>query len=642
MIRLQPARRERPAAKRGERGVVLVVVAVMSVVLVMIVALVIDLGAARQRRRSEQSAVDIAALASGYQLSGHGNRFVLSDPRAACTAAFNSIKKNLPEIPSASTLPCTNLPITGESPDCTDSTAMTTVTSAGASPYTVKVDYPVPADQITDSRFSTGVGAGDGVQCTRMRVSVTSLKPTFFAGVFGSGQFTVKASAVVKGSVDATHNGVPALLMLERTGCQVLTNSVGGAGNLGIIVRSVTSQEGGHAHVDTDASECGGNSSDYAIYATPLSGGGTSMSVVNGTATAGTITSYATTVGSARGGATYPGGLSMPVTAGPLVSRYAFDARYNPSTLPSVTNLHAAAYSAVNMTTAQAVTAGYTVVDCTADGSITGVKVFVNCPGVYSPTAAFFNQATDVVFNGQVSVGSGHTLNLFNANSVSIKGCAACTGSSYYSLNVSGGFYTNIGSQNVSSATCASRTGPGAGGTNTNTTVLALMNAPLVIAGQARLCQTTVYMGANSSSYTRQATTTGGSVNSPCSIALPCPIKTGAAPGGSYAISGDSTEWTAPNLSSNSPDESSPFEDLGLWSESSDLDQIKSGGVLSSGGIFFTPNSPVQFRSPASSSPKNAQFVARTLQLLQGTMDMEPVSSDAVPVPLAGQYGLIR
>jgi hypothetical protein len=107
-------------------------------------------------------------------------------------------------------------------------------------------------------------------------------------------------------------------------------------------------------------------------------------------------------------------------------------------------------------------------------------------------------------------------------------------------------------------------------------------------------------------------------------------------------VSGDYVEWTAPNQLSTVADAANPFEDLAYWSESSDLSEIKSGGVMRTAGIFFSPNASVAFRSPAIGSPRNAQFVARTLQLLQGTLTMQPVSSDAVRVPLPGGYGLIR
>jgi hypothetical protein len=290
------------------------------------------------------------------------------------------------------------------------------------------------------------------------------------------------------------------------------------------------------------------------------------------------------------------------------------------------------------MTPATAAAAGYAVVGCGADGAVPGAKVFVSCAD-FQPMAAVFPNATDVVFSGRVSVGGGRSLSLPWANRVSIRGCAGCTGSGYYALSVAGSFHLNIGSSALGSATCDDRQGPGAGGTTSNTSVLTTFGSPMVVSGQARLCQTTVYLGANTPTYVRQ-TVVSGPPN--CTGALPCPLAAGAAPGGSYQVSGNRVEWTAPNQLETVGNEDHPFEDLALWTESSDLSEVKSGGVMATAGIFFAPNAAVQFRSPATGSPRNAQFVARRLELLQGTLDMRPVTTDAVRVPLPGGYGLIR
>ncbi len=622
-----------------ERGVVTVLVALCLTTLLVLTAIVVDLGAARANNRSFQNVVDVSALAAGYQLSGHGNKLVIADPQAACTSAFRSILANLRTISTTATIPCSTLAATNEDPDCSSSTAMKTVTATGTGKFTISISYPVPDTVINDSALLNGAGINDGEACTRMKVSVSMTQVGAFSGIVGKKDISTGASAVVRGAIDNQNGAVPALLLLDRTSCQTVTNASNGNGNYGIIVRKVSATEGGHIHSDSDGSQCGGNSNDYVVYGASNSNGGTSITVENGSnGSLGAISTYATTKGSLRGGATYPSGISHPSTAGPVVSRLPFDRQFNRSNRPSITNLHAAAYTAVNYTVTQALAAGYTVVTCGDDGSISGAKIFVNCAN-YSPIAASFVNATTVVFQGQVTVAAGKTLNMPSANYVYVKGCATCTGSNYYSISVSGGLFLNIGNNSLANATCANRTGPGAGGSVANTSVLVTVGSPLLVAGQARLCQTTYYQAQNTPTYVRQATTSGPPN---CSPPLPCPISSGAAPGGSYTISGDNTDWTAPNQLTSVADANQPFEDLAYWSESSDLSQIKSGGVLYSAGIFFSPNAPVQFRSPASGSPRNAQFVARTLQLLQGTLDMKPVNSDAVRVPLAGGYGLIR
>jgi Flp pilus assembly protein TadG len=622
----------------SEKGTVVLITAAIMIVLLIMASIVVDLGSARAHRRRLQNVTDFAALAAGYALSGHANSTVTADPRGACTSAFRSIRSNLRTIPATATLACTTLAASADAPDCTGTTAMKTVTSSGAGAYTVQVSYPVPDSEIALSQYE-GIGFNDGEQCTRMRVKVSQDQSVAFAGVVGRTSLQPTASSVVRGGIDTQNGGVPALLSLERTGCQAVTNASNGSGNLGIIVRAVSTTQGGHVHSDSNGSECGTNSTAYTIYGASNSNGGTSITVGNGSnGVLGTISSYATASGSLRGASTYPTGISHPGTAGPVVGRQPFDRQFNPTARPAVANLHAAGWTAVARTGLQALAAGYTVVTCGADGTVSGTKIYVNCLN-YQPNNAFFNNAEEVVFNGQVTVGSGKTLNMPSVNRVYVRGCPSCTGGNYYSVSVAGGLYVNIGNNAIASATCDQRLGPGAGGSTTNTTVLATYGGPLQITGQARICQTTVYLGANTATYTRQATTSG---LPNCSGALPCPIKTGAAPGGSYAISGDYTDWTAPNQQSTVADASQPLEDIALWTESSDLSEIKSGGVLVSAGIFFTPNAQINFRSPASGTPRNAQFVSRTIQLLQGTLDMRPVSSDAVRVPLPGGYGLIR
>lgn len=630
-------RRVRAARADGDRGVVMIIVAVSLVALATIAALVIDLGYARQRKHGVQHAADLAALAAGYQLSGRGNAYLVSDPRRACTAALGSVKENLTDFASGATLACDSFPVTGVSPDCTDSTPMTTVSTTSAG-YTLRVDYPVPDAEIADAAFSGGIGTGDGVRCDRMKVSISQDKSTFLAGVAGIGHINVSGSAVVKGSVEATRKSTPALLMLERTGCQVLTNSSNGTNGSGIIVEAATTQEGGHAHVDTDGSECDANPTKtaYAVYGTPLSTGQPSIQVKDGSGTNGSITAYAVTAGSTRGGWIYPGGLSKPVTAGPIVSRQPVDNTYNLSPDPAISTLHASAYSAVNMPTASATANGYSVVDCTAKGPVTGTKVFVNCPIGYTGAGdVTFTEATDVVFNGPINMKSG-TMAFPVANRVYVK----ANSTAGITLGNGANFTLNLGT----ATDCSARQGPAAGGTTTNTSVLAVMGGPAapthaIETGNSslmRLCQTTVYLGSSAGTYSRFAATSGGN----CTVAAPCPVKSGAAPGSTYSIGG-TLQLYAPNQVTGQ-DASHPLDDLALWSESSDTDQAVNSGLIDAQGIMFTPNAPIQFQSPASATPHKAQIIARTLNLLQGTLDLNPVEGDSVAVPLPGSYGLIR
>ena len=622
----------------NERGAVIVLFTMALIALLVLSAIVVDLGLLRAERRQSQSSADLAALSAGAWLSGHNATTAMSRPRSACEAVLDAARANLENLPSGAAINCSALPLQGVSPSCTGSTTPVTVTATGTAPYTLRVTYPVPSSLISEPAFSGGVGVDDGGQCERMQVTIGYVQDSLFAGVLGIGSVDTEVSAVVRGGVEPGGDRVPALLLLERTGCRVLANSAGGAGNLGIIVGSPSATEGGSIHADTNASGCSGTSTDRAIYGSSLSGGGTSITVANSSGgTQGTISTYATTVGNPYDAAVFPGGISHAATPGDVISRQPVDNRYNPSTRTAITDLHAEARTRVLWSAATATSNGFTVLGCAdTNGTWTAAKVFVNC-AAWAPQDVRLPNATDLVASGRISVANNRLLFAPIVSRFYIRGCPTCSGGNFFALSVSGSLYVNTGSQAVGAATCDARTGPGAGGTTTNTTRLVMFGSPLDISGTAYLCQTTVYNATDTASYVRQASTSG-SPN--CSTDRPCPVS-GAAPGGTFAVSGY-THWTAPSQTTTAPSATHPLEDLALWSETSSLSEIKSGGVLLSSGVFFSPNARMEFRSPASGLPRDAQWIVRSFELLQGTLKLTPSPSNAVPIPSTGSFGLIR
>ena len=622
----------------SDRGAVLLLFALLLVALLGLSAIVVDLGLARVERRENQAAADLAALDAGVWLSGRAAATAAIRPRAACEAAFRSVTTNLEGLPSGSAIDCSPLPVIGANPACHNGSSPTTVTASGTAPFTVSVTYPVPSSAISVASFGGGVGVNDGTQCERMEVEVRHARETFFAGVLGFSEVETHASAVVRGGTVAGQDKVPAFLILARTQCRVLTNSAGGAGNLGIIVGAPTADQGGSIRTDTDTSQCGGNSTDYGIFGDPLSGGGTSITVEDAANGAlGAIESYAVTVGSGRAAAQYPGGISHPATASGITSRQPVDDRYNPSTRPAVSQLHDQARSRVMWSAATAIANGYTVLGC---GDVTGTwvdtRVFVDC-GSWSPDDVRLPNATDVVANGQIGVANNKLLHLPVVERFYVRGCPGCTGGNFFGVSVAGELYVNTGAEPIGGASCANREGPGAGGANTNTTRLVIFGSPFEISGQAYLCQTTVYLAADRASYTRES----DELSLPnCTATKPCPVSTGAP--GSYINVFGFADWQAPNQTSVAPSATQPLEDLALWTETSDVTEVKSGGVMLTTGVFFAPNARMEFRSPASGLPRNAQMIVASFQLLQGTLRLAPAPSDAVSVESSGELGLIR
>ena len=197
--------------------------------------------------------------------------------------------------------------------------------------------------------------------------------------------------------------------------------------------------------------------------------------------------------------------------------------------------------------------------------------------------------------------------------------------------------YVNTGAEPIGNADCDNRRGPGAGGATTNITAFVIFGSPLDVPGRAYLCQTTVYLAGESPSYTR-ATDTFSFPN--CTAAKPCPVSTG--PPNSHVDVGGFLDWSAPNQTTSLPDNTHPLEDLALWTETSHKSQVKSGGVMLTSGVFFAPNGRMEFRSPASGLPRNAQLVVESFELLQGTLRLAPAPTDAVSFDSAGDAALIR
>jgi hypothetical protein len=238
---------------------------------------------------------------------------------------------------------------------------------------------------------------------------------------------------------------------------------------------------------------------------------------------------------------------------------------------------------------------------------------------------------------------------------IDIRGCTSgCTGGGNYAISVAGELRVNTGGAGTTTPACSTRAGPGAGGTNTNWARLATFGGPIVVTGTVRLCQTFVYAGENQSTYTRRAQSAVLSapetypVIAACTAALPCPSDAGG-PAAVVMSGGSATaDWSAPNQLASQPTIAQlatyPFEDLAVWTESSDPSTVKGQGSNRTEGVFFTPNSSMTFSGQGTQSvPLNAQFISRTLNVSgQGTLSLKPNPADAITTPIPGGLSLIR
>lgn len=181
-----------------------------------------------------------------------------NDPVAACETALAYMALNVPNAASFAGADCNVLP-----PTCDDTTPAAT-TSGSAGEVTVTITYPVPDSSSYMEAGAIGAGAqtilaADGEPCQRIAVAASIERETFFARLMGIDTQTTEVHAVAKVISGKDRQATVALLLLEQTECGVLTAN----GNGGIAVGSVLDPETGdllpgQIALDTSATEsCG-------------------------------------------------------------------------------------------------------------------------------------------------------------------------------------------------------------------------------------------------------------------------------------------------------------------------------------------------------------------------------------------------
>lgn len=158
-------------ARRGERGLSLLIVAITSVVMLIIVAIVADLGYAKARKRDLQATADLAALAAAQELDGRPDQV-----RRATARAMSWVGKNQPRVTPSSWVGCTdpqalnNRPLAASGNTCISFDSATTPT---------KVRVRLPAES----------------------------QPRFFGSITGNGSPVVKVAAIAARTPTAGSGG---------------------------------------------------------------------------------------------------------------------------------------------------------------------------------------------------------------------------------------------------------------------------------------------------------------------------------------------------------------------------------------------------------------------------------------------------
>ncbi|MGI9605128.1 MAG: TadE/TadG family type IV pilus assembly protein [Acidimicrobiales bacterium] len=226
----QPRRR---TESERDRGAALVISAIAMTVLLGLGAIAVDFAAVRNNRTNSQRASDSAAAAAALSL-------IDADPQVACSAALDYLALNGVNPTPTTPVDCSTFPTT-----CVDGTTASTSASMSDTEFLVTLTYPVDNGDLMMNPSALGAGgqalvAADGSPCDRFGVSVQSTHATFFAGILGSDEVDTTVHSVARATIAATGGRAINLLLLERADCNVLEVAGSGGGTGGISVGPVT------------------------------------------------------------------------------------------------------------------------------------------------------------------------------------------------------------------------------------------------------------------------------------------------------------------------------------------------------------------------------------------------------------------
>ncbi|NUS52904.1 MAG: hypothetical protein HOQ22_17920 [Nocardioidaceae bacterium] len=456
----------------------------------------------------------------------------------------------------------------------------------------------------------------------------------------------------------------PALLLLERTKCSVLT--VGSAGSPSRISVAATGSTPATIHADSAATDAGcGSGSNQQLFQGKQANG----IVAYGTGTvAGTITSVASQNGvpaatisdstsNVYGTAgIYPATLGTPttVTGRKQVTRRPVDVRYRSGVVSAVSA------AATEWGKSHSSPAGYTnyINGCPTPAQMTTLaaltadkSVYIDCPGNGGITLSGSIGAGKIYFHGFIKNGA---LRMPNATEVYIDD----TDNGGSRVNNDAISLTNSGSSFcIRASTCTA--GSSVGQCSTLPTGSPTSKARLMIrrgmingAGGSllRLCNTTVVMEGGDAAGCVPAT------NGTAPSATPC----GGGTGDGQINTSGSADWTAPNaygdmaaagITTESAKQAlwSAGEDLALWTESygassSPSFSMAGGGNMHVAGVFMAPNAnPFNITGGGIQDLSNAQYIVRSFAVAGGaTLKMSVDPNNAVGLPTLFDFRLVR
>jgi hypothetical protein len=676
--------------RRDERGVAMVLYALLMLTILVITALVIDLSFVRNTRQSSKSVADATTAAAMQSMAKTNAKFY---PWEGVCAGLAYLKANDPGatyaveyfdgtgVTEVSGSSCTTLLTAQCTPNDPTSWAWIRATD-GDKVVDIRAGYLLPDPLYADESagYSGDVGSSALGSCDQLATIVADVDDVFFGGVAGAQQYATAVRTVGRAVVESNSKIPPAFLMLERKHCDVLSQQVGSG--LGIAVESASAAEPGRIHIDSSGrGSCTGSAAGaFTVYSDTLGSSPKFAGIrIYGTETNQgqlSIRALDPSVGTPANAASKPDGIcttylessgaclyNAPIP-GEVIGRSVVDEKYNkqPATGASfLENLHATDVTDARRTSVPVAppteAPWHEVTTCnnhdTSVPDATATRVFVNCPSGYNANLADFAAATEIVFNGPVDLGNGDELLLPSATRVVVGGTDAggitTAGGSVLAINTSA-VPTDTTYRSACTATDLATTNVSPSRPTTSLTVFGGLSTgqkgAVIISGAAAFCQTSVYLAGPKSTSTGTATahnrleSTDATYDPTCAT-TPCPLETALTDAGFRLTSNGKLRWSAPNrITAQPPPESVGHEDLALWMESGAGSDI--AGELDGNGLFFVPNGHVRMQSPSEFTPRDAQFIARSLKLLQGALLMKPTAGNSVLVDSLGSIGFVR
>lgn len=669
--------------RRDERGVVVILYAIALTGIVTVAAMVLDLSQLRSDRRINKGVADSAVRAAlGVLQAGpwsgvcrareylRTNKGLSSfDPGSERWFQLSAPLNQLTSSPCLNTTnaPFVNLCLPGAlGIPRTDTWGRLTAT-AGGGRYTIEIQsgYSMPDSRFPEDQVAAA-DTGDPLKgsCDNLAVIITEKRAPLFGGIVDQRTRTTTIRSVGRLSMISTGEYNPALLLLEREGCDVL---VAGSNNTRVIAQPYLDHPG---VIQIDSADTVGCSNGQAVLNGANTSGGPSIvacsaKLLNPTPGCNLATADKTSrVGIYALNFPHPPGdrVTTDFNANLSLSTYG-DSKAVPSAQSGREPIDHFYRENVQILDAEARTTitgnagkppGCTTIvlnSCTGNGvnwlvlqqadcnTLTGPlnfftlvptrllaqNIWFNCDLSVRTPVLLEGSNSQIVVTGQLHVAS--TFSILDPRAVYIGGRS---GGNRIGLDIGNGGVLSV--NRATALDCAARALIG----KYTKVIVGDGSMNLSSGGAAFLCQTFVYMA---SGYGKVPATDN---TAPCSN--PCGTYAGTITIGS----GSTVDWSAPNLITDRRPELvdvdlgglippvSPFEDIAFWTEAGGTaNSIGGNGGTKMTGVYFLGNA--NSFSLAGNSGANvylsAQFITRTMKVTGGAvvnLVINPV--DSIPV----------